>query len=1038
MAMTTETAPPGAARGLERTFFALTGAGALAALIFFAAILGGLLSLRTLKLEAFPDISPALVQVFTEAEGLAAEEVEVFISRPVEIAMNGLPRVHQVRSVSTLGLSVVNVYFEDGTDIHFARQVVGERLAGARAALSGFGQPEMGPIATGLGQILFYILDAPEGAADGTDLRTLQDWTIKPELEAARGVAEALSLGGYERRYHVLLRPEALIAYDLTLADIIAAIEANNANAGAGFIVQNAEQLAVRVLGLADDAADLRAIALRTVDGTALRLGDIARIESGGAPRQGLVTMNGRGEVVSGLVLKLIGADSSATIRDVRARLDRLNAAMPEGVRAVAYYDQSVLIGRALSTMTTALWQGTLLVAMMLFVFMNGWRPALLVAASIPFSAGFALIAMQIFGISANLMSLGGIAIALGMMVDGALVLTQNAARRLEGTGPADRRAVAARAGAEFLKPLAFSILIVILVFMPILALQGVEGATFRPLAATVALAMTGSLVFALLVVPAALPFMVSHAGGGRRTRFWTALERRFAALAGFFIARRVAALGLAGAMLLAGIAVLPRLGSEFTPRLNEGDMLIRLTMAPSISLDEARETVLRFERLLLERFDEVDRVVTRLGRGEVGAHADPVNNAEALVTLRPGTARNQQALAARMSAVLESFPGVRFNITQPIAAATDELITGSRADIAVKLFGDDLAVLEERAEAIAAALRTVRGAADVQAGQIAGAPQLRIHIDRGAIARYGMSVADVLAAVQAGVGGVEAGQVMEQARGVPVVVRLEEDARASTGAIAGMTIRSPDGALVPLSALASVERGEGPRQITRENGARFIAIEANVRGRDIGSFVRDGQRALEQVALPPGYLTHWGGQFELQQQANARLAVVIPLTLGLVFLFLLAGFGRIKSVLLIAANIPLALVGGILALWITGQSLSVPATVGFIALFGVALGNGMVLVSLLDRLARQRSDIGRYCIEAATRRLRPVLMTAATTALGLTPLLFAMGVGSEVQRPLATVVTGGLVTSTIVTLLVIPSVYRWFAPASEERRVEA
>lgn len=1034
---TKETQPAG---GLTNLLHRIAGGRLLAALTFALVLIGGIITFRSMPVDAFPDVTPTLVQVFTETEGLAPEEVERYVTFPIEASMNGLPRLREVRSTSNFGLSVVNIYFEDGADIYWARQLVGERLQQAREEIpQGFGDPGMGPITTGLGQILFYFLETDDETLDGIQLRTLQDWQIKLNLQTVRGVTEVLSLGGFEQQYQINVRPEALLRYGLAIEEIVTAVENNNANAGAQFLVENGEQYTVRAVGLAQGIHDLSEIIVKVEDGVPVRVSDIASIELGGAPRQGMATMNGQGEVVAGLVLKLLGANTNEVIASVHERLERINESLPPGVTAVPYYDQSELVEAAVGTVTTALWQGALLVAAILFFFLRGWRPSLIVVASIPFSVGFALLAMQAFGVSANLMSLGGIAIAIGMMVDGAVVIVENVNRILTSSDEkADKRTLIAKACAEVLQPLIFAILIVVIVFVPILTLQGVEGKTFRPLAFAVVFAMAGSLVFAVLLAPAASMAGLKLGRSSASSDGPDFYDRYFAPLIRFFVHKRWAALTLAGVMLLVGGAIFPRLGSEFTPRMNEGDLLVRLTMAPSISLPEARETVTRFERQLRSSFPEVERIVTRIGRGEVGAHADPVNSAEAFVALAPRdqwvSARSQDELLAMMSESFESFPAARFNFTQPIAAATDELLTGTKADLAIKLFGEDMAVLEQYAAQIANVIRDVPGAADVQTDQVTGAPQLRISVDRDAISRFGLNVEDVLAVVRTAIGGSQAGQVFEGVRRFDIIVRYREEDRLSAERISRIVLNGPGDVTIPLSRVALVERIEGPRQITRENGQRYITTQTNVRERDIGSFVEDGQRAVAaNIELPPGYFIEWGGQFELQQQANARFAVVIPITLGIVFLLLLFSFGRLKSALLIMANVPLALVGGIAALWLTGQNLSVPATVGFIALFGIALGNGMVLVSFLDRLAKERLDIDVFSVEAAVRRVQPVLMTATTTGLGLMPLMFASGIGSEVQRPLAAVVIGGLVTSTVLTLLVLPAVYKWFAPHSQD-----
>jgi heavy metal efflux system protein len=1042
--MDTRTNSSQQAAGLAGLLHRIAGGRLLAALAFAFVLIGGIVTFRTMPVDAFPDVTPTLVQVFTETEGLAPEEVERYVTFPVETSMNGLPRLREVRSTSNFGLSVVNIYFEDGVDIYWARQLVGERLQQAREEIpEGFGDPGMGPITTGLGQILFYFLQTTDENLDGVQLRTLQDWQVKFDLQTVRGVTEILSLGGFEQQYQINVRPDALLRYQLAIEDIVAAVEANNANAGAQFLIENSEQYTVRAVGLAQGIHDLSDIIVKVEDGVPVRVRDIANIEIGGAPRQGMATMDGEGEVVAGLVLKLLGANTNEVIARVHDRMERINASLPPGVTAVPYYDQSELVGAAVRTMTTALWQGALLVAVILFLFLRGWRPSLIVVASIPFSVGFALLSMQFFGVSANLMSLGGIAIAIGMMVDGAVVIVENANRILNASSEGeDKRALIANACAEVLQPLIFAILIVVVVFVPILTLEGVEGKMFRPLAFSVVFAMAGSLVFAVLLAPAASMLGLKigkKSSGSEEPDFY---EKRFAPLVRFFVHKRWAALVLAAAMLMVGGAIFPRLGSEFTPRMNEGDLLVRLTMAPSISLPEARETVTRFEQQLLSNFPEVERIVTRIGRGEVGAHADPVNSAEAFVALAPRdewqTASTQEALLAMMSESFEAFPGARFNFTQPIAAATDELLTGTKADLAIKLFGEDMAVLEDYAAQIAGVIREISGSADVQTDQVTGAPQLRITVNREAISRYGLNVEDVLSVVRTAIGGSQAGQVFEGVRRFDIIVRYREQDRLNAERISRIVLNGPGDEIIPLSQVATVERIEGPRQVTRENGQRYITIQTNVRERDIGSFVAEGQNAVAgNIELPPGYFVEWGGQFELQQQANARFAIVIPVTLGVVFLLLLFSFGRLKSALLIIANIPLALVGGIAALWLTGQNLSVPASVGFIALFGIALGNGMVLVSFLDRFAKERLDVDAFSVEAAVRRAQPVLMTATTTGLGLMPLLFASGIGSEVQRPLAAVVIGGLVTSTVLTLLVLPAVYKWFAPHPQKRAQE-
>ena len=1002
----------------------------------------GYYSYRQLPVDAFPDVTPVLVQVFTITEGLAPEEVERYVTYPVEVAMNGLPHLKEIRSVSNFGLSVVNIYFKDGMDIYFARQLVGERLQHAREGIpEGFGEPEMGPITTGLGQILFYFVEDEEGIYDPFELRTIQDWLIKFNLQTVPGVTEVLSIGGEVKQFHILVRPDDLLRYNLTLDEIVETVKANNANVGAQFIVKNSEEYIVRSVGLAEKISDLERIVLKSEDGTPVYLNQIADVTIGGEIRRGLTTINGQGETVVGMVLKLIGENTSIVIRDVKIRMEEVNKVLPPGIKVKTYYDQATLISKCVKTVTDALIQGIILVTIVLLVFMGGLRPSVVVAIAIPFSIFFAFILMNAAGISANLMSLGGLAIAIGMMVDGTIVMVENVDRHLRMSEPsASRLQVVARACTEVARPIVFAISIIIIVFLPLFTLGGVEGKTFRPLAYTVALTMGGSLIFALLIAPVAASLLMRRprqreaaAAGGGESRIVQFLLIPYQPVVSFFVRFRPLAVGLAVLMLVVGVVIFPFLGSEFVPRLNEGDLLIRATMAPSISLEDARDTILHLERDMMEKFPEVTQVVTRVGRGEVGAHADPVNNAEIFVRLKERekwtSAKTLDELYSKMSHAFEDFPGVQLNFSQPIAVAVDELISGVKAELAIKIFGADMEVLKEKAAEIETVIRTIEGAADVQKDQVTGIPQLRITIDHEAIARYGINVEDVQQVIQTAVGGEEAGQIFEGIRRFDIVVRYTPESRRSLETISHILIAAPDGVKVPLDELTIIEEIVGPRQITRENNQRFITVQTNVRGRDIGSFVEEAQATIDaSVKFPPGYLVSWGGQFELQQEANKRLSLVVPITLLIVFLLLFSSFNSLKNALLIILNIPLALVGGVVGLWLTGQNLSVPASVGFIALFGIALENGMVLVTYLNRLVRDGTPMDEASVEGACQRLRPVLMTATTTALGLIPLLVSQGTGSEVQRPLATVVIGGLVTSTILTLLVIPALYRWFS----------
>jgi cobalt-zinc-cadmium resistance protein CzcA len=1028
---------------IERVIDAALRSPLLIVVLVLVVMGAGYGSYRQLPVDAFPDVSPNLVQVFTVTEGLAPEEVEKYVTYPVESAMTGLPGITEIRSVSNFGLSVVSIYFEDDMDIYFTRQLVSERLQKARDQIpEGFGEPRMGPISTAMGLILYYNLEDATGEYSLTELRTIQDWIIKYQLQTVPGVTEVLGIGGYEKQYQVKVDPQALLRYDLALNDVIDRIEENNLNVGAQFLERHGEQLIVRSEGLAHDIGALSSIVVKTVQGRPLYLGDVANVEVGGAIRRGLQTRNGREEVVSGMVIQLYGTNASTVIQRVEQKLAEVQKALPEGVNIIPYYEQSELVQASLSTVQSALIQGIGLVALVLLVFMGGLRPAVVVALSIPFSALFATLAMGYFDLSANLMSLGGLAIAIGLMVDGTIVMVENVDRMLREAGPAEPRTrVVARACHEVGKPIVFAISIIIVVFLPLFTLEGVEGKTFRPLAYTVALAMLGSLLFALLAAPVIArllmrrPSAPSRAPSARPTE--NAIVRGllvvYRPVVRFFVARRWAAVTLALVLLAAGALVFPWLGSEFTPRLNEGDIMINGTMAPSIALSESKRMTLRMERRVLA-LPEVAKVVTRIGRGEVGAHSAPINVIHSFVILAPESEwpdphKTQPEIENDIRGVLEDFPGLASNITQPIQLTVDELIGGVQAELAIKLFGDDLDTLKAKADEIAATVRDLDGAADVQAAQLVGAPQLLVRPNREALARYGLNLSQVQHTIRAAIGGVEAGQVFEGIRRFDIYVRYQEPFRDTPQDVEQLLITAPDGKRIPLGDLATIETLVGPRQITRQNTQRFITVQANVVDRDIGSFVEEARAAVErQVDLPPGYLVTWGGQFELAQKANARMSVVVPITLALICLLIYGSFRSLRNTALILLNIPLALVGGVIGLWLSGENLSVPASVGFIALFGIALENGMVLVTYLNQLVREGTPIDEASMRGAMLRVRPVLMTAVTTSLGLIPLLLATGTGSEVQRPLATVVVGGLVTSTVLTLLVLPALYRWFS----------
>jgi len=1003
-------------------------------------VIAGYRAYTQLPIDAFPDVSPNLVQVFTETEGLAPEEIEVYVTYPVEVAMTGLPGIDNVRSISNFGLSVVNVYFDDDIDIYFARQLVNERLQEAREQIpEGFGDPVMGPISTGMGLILFYYLEDTTGQYSLIELREIQDWIVKFNLQTVPGVTEILGIGGFEKQFHVEINPDALLRYSVSLNEVIGRIRANNLNVGAQFIEKNSEEFIVRSVGLAKGIDDLNNIIVKTVDGSPIFLGDLADIKMGGAIRRGLQTRNGVEEVIAGMVIKLFGTNSSTVIADVEKRLGEVNKILPEGIRIVPYYEQKSLVEACVKTVTDALVQGVALVVIILLLFLGALRPSFVVAISIPFSVFFALIGMYVLNISANLMSFGGLAIAIGMMVDGGVVMVENVDRLLRKANSGESVLhIVGRACREVGRPIVFAIIIILIVFLPLFTLQGVEGKTFGPLAYTIALAMTGSLLFAIFIAPVLASFVMNKPkqkeseNNEDEVLIVKWLLKIYTPLVRFFVHNRIIALIVAFVLIVVGGAIFPQLGAEFTPKLNEGTIVVRLTMAPSISLNESKRNTMLVEKRLQE-IPEITKVVTRIGRGEVGAHADPTNSAEMYVILKPNTEwrkpKDQPFIEEQIREKIKNIPGIQANLTQPIKMTVDELLEGVRAELAIKVFGDDLVILKQKADEIAAVIQETEGAADVQVDQISGVPQLRIRPDRQAIARYGLNLEDVQNVISAAVGGVSAGQIFEGIRRFDIFVRYTPDARATKDDIRQILIETPDGVKVPLEQVALIEELVGQRQITRQNNQRFITVQSNVVGRDIVTFVEEAQQQIDQsVELPPGYLVTWGGQYRLQQEANKRLAIVIPVTLLLIFIMLFSSFNSFKNATLIFLNIPLALVGGVVALWLSGQNLSVPASVGFISLFGIALMNGIVLVTYFNQLLEKGMNIDEVSIHGACLRLRPVLMTAITTVLAMIPLLLSTGTGSEVQRPLATVVVGGIVTSTILTLLVIPALYKWFA----------
>ena len=993
----------------------------------------GAYSTSKLNLDAFPDVTNIQVQVNTESPGLAAVEVERLVTFPVESVMNGLPGVTEVRSTLKTGLSVVTVVFEDSVDTYFARQLVLERLQLAKERIpNGMGNPQIGPITTGLGQVYKYLLTSK--TLDAMELRAINDWQVKFQLRTVPGVTDVLSFGGAVRQYQVRVDPGRLVAYDLTMDDLRSALKANNANAGGWYLEGKHEQVVVRGEGLIkggdETLQDIESIVLRSVDGVPVFVRDVAEVEYGAEIRQGAVSKDGQGETVMGVVLQLKGANTNSVIKDVRKKIEAVQKSLPTGVKLEPLYDQADLIGKAVGTVTKALGEAAILIVIVLFLFLWNVRSALVVLVSIPLSMLIALMMMRWYGLSANLQSLGGLAIGIGMMVDGSIVMVENIVRHLAEPhdGKVSKGLIIAQAAREVGQPVFFAVLIIIIVFLPLFTLQGVEGKLFSPMAFTVAFAMVGSLIVALAVVPVLSTFALPRHMSERDSFIVAGLKRIYRPMLVLAVSRPIllVAIGLIG--VAATVAVVPRLGTEFVPELDEGTMSIRVTMHPSTSLTESLRTAQRVEAKL-KKYPEVTYAVSQIGRPELGGDPEAVNNNEIWVGLKPQdqwtTASSRSELISIFTKDLSEHPGIALNFSQPIANRVDELLSGVKAQLAIKLFGDDLQKLEELGRDIREAVEGIQGASDVQMEQVSGEAQLVIRADRRELARYGLNVSDVMEIVSTAIGGESVTDVLDGQRRFAVYLRLAESYRSDADAIGNLLVANKSGVRVPLSEVASIGFVEGPPTISRENAQRRVVIQANVRGRDMGGFVEEAQRAVSaQVKLPPGYNVTWGGQFENQQRAQATLMVVVPVCLGLIFLLLYFSFGSVANALLIILNVPFALIGGVFALWLSGQFLSVPSSVGFIALFGVAVLNGVVMVSYFEQLIAGGQAIDEAVLEGAILRLRPVLMTALVASLGLIPLLIATGIGSEVQKPLATVVIGGLITSTLLTLFVLPALY--------------
>lgn len=1019
----------------------------------------GIASYQKLPIDAVPDITNVQVQINSAAPGFSPLETEQRITFPIETAMAGLPGLQQTRSLSRSGLSQVTVIFKDGTDLFFARQLVNERLQVAREQLPSGIETAMGPISTGLGEIFLWTVEAEEGARkdDGTpytptDLRVIQDWIIKPQLRNVPGVAEINTIGGFAKEYQIAPDPKRLAAYNLTLNDLVTALERNNANVGAGYIERSGEQLLIRAPGQVASIDDIANIVITTSGGTPIRVRNVAQVEIGRELRTGAATENGR-EVVLGTVFMLIGENSRTVSQAVASRLEQINRSLPEGVVAVTVYDRTNLVEKAIATVKKNLFEGALLVVAVLFLFLGNIRAALITAMVIPLAMLFTFTGMFTNKVSANLMSLG--ALDFGIIVDGAVVIVENAIRRLAHAQQRHGRLLTRSerlhevfaAAKEARRALIFGQLIIMVVYLPIFALTGVAGKMFHPMAFTVVIALFGAMILSVTFVPAAIALFVTGKVKEEENLVMRSARRVYAPVLDWVMARRPLVFGLAVLTIVASGLVASRMGSEFIPSLSEGDFAQQALRVPGTSLTQSVQMQQQLEKTLMAHVPEIERVFARTGTAEIASDPMPPNISDSYVMLKPkdqwpDPQKSRETLIADIQRASAIVPGSAYELSQPIQLRFNELISGVRSDVAVKVFGDDMAVLNATAGEIAETLQGLKGASEVKVEQTSGLPVLTINIDRDKAARFGLNVGDVQDTIAVAVGGRQAGTLYEGDRRFDMVVRLSDALRTDIDGLSRLLIPVPalagnaSGQLgfIALSQVASLDLVLGPNQISRENGKRLVIVSANVRGRDIGSFVQEAEAAIgAQVNVPAGYWTTWGGQFEQLKEASDRLRIVVPVALLLVFGLLFMMFNNLKDGLLVFTGIPFALTGGIMALWLRDIPLSISAGVGFIALSGVAVLNGLVMIAFIRNLREEGRSLSMAINEGALTRLRPVLMTALVASLGFIPMALATGTGAEVQRPLATVVIGGIISSTLLTLLVLPALYHWAHRKEEE-----
>lgn len=987
----------------------------------------GVIAWQKLPIDAFPDVTNVQVMILTKAPGLAAVDVEERVSYPIEQVMGGLPRVKQVRSLSKAELSQVVIVFEDGADTYWTRQIVFERLALAREHLPPNVDPELGPISTGLGEIMQYTVESKKH--DAMELRTIQDWLIAPRLKPIAGVNEVNSFGGYVKQYQVLVSQEQLLKYGLTANDVVEAVERNNANAAGGILVRGWEQFYLRGVGLLRDLPDIERIVLKASDGIPVYLRDVAEVVIGAEPRQGAVTRDAKGEAVAGMIIMLKGANSQDVVSRVKAAIGKLDSALPEGVRVNIFYDRTSLIDACIRTVVVATLEGGIFVILVLFLFVAELRTALVVVFSLPFTFLLSFIIMGRTGVSSNLMSLGGLAFSVGMVVDASIVVVENIRRHFAEKHEGDNRQhITVGAVAEVARPVAFSVLIIAVILVPLFTLQGIEGKMFAPMALTMLIALLVSLVVALTVVPVLSASFLKLAPE-KEFGFIRRFHGCYLRLLDRAIKRPRVTMGAALAVLVAALALTPLIGTEFMPPLDEGAIAINVVRLPNASLDGSAQVAGLIEQRL-QKFHEIETVVSKTGRAEISEDPMGPEQTDVFIMLKPHRqwqgGRNKAELVEAIQQDLSVIPGIRLSISQPIALRVNELISGVKSDLAVKVFGADLDLLKRFADRIAPAMQSVTGARDVKVEQISGMDQINVIINRNAVARYGINVADVNETIETAVAGKVAGTLIEGQRRFAIVVRFPDAARADIPQIERLLIRAPNGVRVPLAQLAEIQLVEAPAQVSRENGIRRVVVEANVRGRDLGGFVRDVQARIAPLVkeLPPGYFVDYGGQFENQQRAMRQLSIVLPVALLLILVFLYLALNSVANSLLVLLNLPFALIGGVIAVVIFRMPLSVSAAVAFIVLLGIAVQNGVILVAFFRQLRERGRSVAETVREGCNLRFRPLLMTALTSFIGHLPMLYATGSGADIQKPLAVVVMGGLITSTVLTLIVLPTFY--------------